>query len=133
MRDRGEVELVERLLDKALLIVGVERLARDLLGRHHGQVGDLTADVVERAFARRLDVALGALRRFGEDLLSALLRLVLVRVGGLACALHDLFGLRACLLQPLAVFVQQLVGLRAGALGRVDRLFDAALAPFERF
>ncbi len=110
----------------------VEHLARDLLRRHHRQVGDLTADVVERAFARRLDVALGFARGFGENLLPALFGLVLVRVGRLARALHDLFGLCARLLQTLAVFVQQLVGLLARALGRIDRFFDAPLAPFQR-
>ena len=130
---RGEVELAERLLDEPLLVVVVEHLARDLLGRHHRQVGDLAADVVERALARRLDVALGVCRvGFGEDLLAALFGLALVGLGRLARALHDLFGLRARLLQALAVFVQQLVGLLARALGRVDRFFDVALAPFER-
>ena len=78
---------------------------------------------------RRLDVALGALGGFGDDLLAALLGLVLVRLGRLAGALHDLFGLRARLLQALAVFGEQLVGLLARALGRVDRFFDRLLAP----
>ena len=45
----GEVELAERLLDEAPLVGVVERLARDLLGGHDRQVGDLPADVVERA------------------------------------------------------------------------------------
>ena len=53
----------------------VERLARDLLGGHDRQVGDLLADVVERALGRGLDVALGALGSLGDDLLAALLGL----------------------------------------------------------
>ena len=58
----------ERLLDQALLVGVVERLARDLLGGHDRQVGDLPADVVERALGGRLDVALGALGGLGGDL-----------------------------------------------------------------
>ena len=73
---------------------------------------------------RGLDVALGALAGFGEDRLRLLFGLVLVRVRRLAGALHDLFGLRARFLQTLAVFGEDLVGLLARALGRVDRLFD---------
>ncbi len=86
----------------------------------------------QRPLGRRLDVALGTLGGLGDDLLAVLLGLVLVRLGGLARALHDLVGLRARLLQALAVFGEQLLGLRARALGRVDRLFDRLLAPFQR-
>ena len=89
----GEVELAQRLLDQAPLVGVVERLARDLLGRHDRQVGDLAADVVERPFGGGVDVALGALGGFGEDLLAALAGLVLVRLGRLARALDDLLGL----------------------------------------
>ena len=49
--------------------------------------------------------------------LAVLLGLVLVRLGRLARPLDDLIGLRARLLQALAVFGQQLVGLLARALG----------------
>ena len=40
-----EVELAERLLDEAALVVGGQRLARDLLGREDRQVRDLVADL----------------------------------------------------------------------------------------
>ena len=41
--------------------------------------------------------------------------------------------LPARLLEALAVFGQQLIGLRAGALGGVDRVLDRLLAPVQRF
>ncbi len=122
----GEVEFAERLLHEAPLVGVVERLARDLLGGHDREVGDLAADVVERALGGGVDVALGALGRLGEDLLPAVAGLVLVRLGRLARALDDLLRLGPGLLQALAVFGEQLVGLGARALGRVDRLVDAA-------
>ncbi len=53
--------------------------------------------------------------------------------GGLASALDDLVRLRAGLLQPLAVLGEDLIGFRAGALGRVDRVFDRLLTATERF
>jgi len=43
-----EVDLLERLLDQAALVVLVERLAGDLLGGEHGERRDLLADLVER-------------------------------------------------------------------------------------
>ena len=104
---------LERLLDQAALVGVVERLARDLLGGHDREVGDLPADVVERPLGGGLDVALGALGGFREDLLAALAGLVLVGLGRLARALDDLLGLSAGLLQPLAVFLEHLVGLLA--------------------
>ena len=55
--ERREVDLGERLLDQPLLVGVVERLAGHLLGREHGQVGDLLADLLERAPRLGLDVA----------------------------------------------------------------------------
>src|SRR4030095_1025327 len=55
--ERAEVDLLQRLVDQALLILVVERLAGHLLGRQHGQVGDLPADPLQRAPGLRLDVA----------------------------------------------------------------------------
>ncbi len=50
-----------------------------------------------------------------------------------AARADDLLGLGARLLQALAVFGEQLLGLLARALGGVDRLLDRLLAPVERF
>ena len=56
-----EVELGERLLDQAPLVVARQRLAGHLLGRQHRQVGDLAADLLDRAAGLGLDVAPGLL------------------------------------------------------------------------
>ncbi len=109
----AEVDLGERLLDQLLVVVVVERLARDLLGREDGEVGDLLADLLQRAPRLRLDV----LARGGDQLLA--LRLALGRrlgdrrLRGLAGAGDDVVGLLARLLEPLAVLGEQLVGLLA--------------------
>src|SRR5258707_1373300 len=114
--ERGEVEVDKRFLDEAALIGVGEHLFRDLLGRQHGQVGNLAADVRDRALGGDLDFALGALGGLRDQLLAVLLGLLVLGVGGLSRALDDLIGLRPCLLQPLAVLRQQLIGLLAGAL-----------------
>ena len=71
------------------------------------------------------------LRRLGYQLLPAHLALGLVRLGRVARALHDLLGLRARLLQPLAVFGEDLIRLLAGVLGRVDVALDLLHARVE--
>src|SRR4029079_16584663 len=47
--ERRKVELLERLLDEPALVLGGERLARHLLRGQHGEVGDLGADLLDRA------------------------------------------------------------------------------------
>src|ERR671914_620811 len=102
------------------------------LGGDHGEVGDLLADLVERAARLGLDVA----PRRGEQLLALLgrigLGLVLERVGCLARADDDVLGLLARLPEAGAVLLEQLVGLALGALGVLDRLLDRPAAPVER-
>ena len=61
--EHAEVDLAERLVDEALLVVLVERLARDLLRGDHGERGHLLADAVERAARLRLDLAAGLLHQ----------------------------------------------------------------------
>ena len=56
-REAGET--AQRLLDQAALVIGVERLAGHLLGREDGQVGDLLADLLQRAPGLGFDVAFG--------------------------------------------------------------------------
>ena len=77
--ERREVDLVERLLDQAAVVVVVERLAGDLLGGHHRQVGDLLADLVERPAGLRLDVLARGLHQLLAVLLGVGLGLVLAR------------------------------------------------------
>src|SRR5580765_6335476 len=54
----AEVELADRLIDQAPLILVVERLAGDLLGRDEAQFGHLRADHLERAPGLGVDLAL---------------------------------------------------------------------------
>src|SRR4029079_6364207 len=63
---RREVELAQRLLDEPLLVVLGERLAGHLLGRQHGEIGDLVTDLLDRAARLGLDVA----PRLGQELLA---------------------------------------------------------------
>ena len=73
--ERAEVELAEGLLDQALLVVLVERLAGHLLGGEDRQVGDLGADLLDRAARLGLDVAARLLQQLlalGPGLLDGL-------------------------------------------------------------
>src|SRR5512132_1933225 len=128
----AEVELAERLLDKALLVVGVERLARDLLGGQDRQVRDLAADLLDRAARLGLDVVARLLQELLALDLGLRQGLTLADLAGLARAGDDLVGLRARLPQARAVLLEQGGGLALGALGRLDRLLDRALALVER-
>ena len=47
--ERREVQALDGLLDEAPLVLGVEHLADDPLRRLDGEVGDLTADLADRA------------------------------------------------------------------------------------
>src|ERR1044072_774833 len=112
-RERREVELRQGVLDELALVVVAHLLARDLLGREDREVGDLVADLLDRAPRLGLDLALGGLEH--------LLALGLPRlegggrggVGGVAGAFKDLLGLLARLREALAVLREQLVGLLA--------------------
>src|SRR6478752_4431444 len=123
-REGGEVDLAEGLLDEPLLVLGVEALAGHLLRRQHGQIGDLLADLLQRAPRLGLDVALG----LGDEVLALLLagggRLGFRGLRRLPRAGHDVVGLLACLREPLAVLLEQLVGLLALPFGGLDRLRD---------
>ena len=54
----GEVELADRVLDQAAVVVAVEHLAGHLRRGDQRQVGDLGADLLERALRLGLDLAL---------------------------------------------------------------------------
>ncbi len=84
--ERLEVELRERLVDQPAVVVVVERLARDLLRRHHRQVGHLAPDLVDRAARLLLDVAARLLHQLLALLVGVDLGLVLELVGRLARA-----------------------------------------------
>ena len=78
----------------------------------HGEVGDLVADLLDRAARLGLDVAARLLQQLLALLARGLLeRLSLGGLGRLAGAGDDLVGLRARLGEALAVLGEQLVGL----------------------
>src|SRR3989304_6591053 len=54
-RQAVEVDLAQGRVDEAPLGVGVEHLARDLLGRDQGQLDDLAADLLDELSVLRLD------------------------------------------------------------------------------
>ena len=84
------------LLDEPALVVVGQRLARDLLRGEHGEVGDLGADLLDRAARLGLDVARGSARsapRGGALRLRDDVGLLLL--AGLARAGDDLVGLLA--------------------------------------
>ena len=122
--ERREVDLGERLLDQPLVVGVVERLAGDLLGREHGQVGDLLADLLERALRLGLDVA----ARRGDQLLALGLavggRLRDRVLGRLARPGDDVVRLLARLLEPLAVL--------GSAAGRPPRAVCSDASMFSR-
>src|ERR687895_1403175 len=60
--EHREVELADRFLDEAAVIIVGENLSRHLARRDHRQLGDLAADLLERT------------PRFGLDLLRRLLQ-----------------------------------------------------------
>src|SRR5438445_251211 len=80
---RGEVELSERLLHEPALIGVVEHLPGHLLGREHGQVGDLVADLLDRAPRLGLDVPAGLLEHLLALMPGGLDRLAFVLFRGL--------------------------------------------------
>ena len=116
-----EVELLEGLLHEPALVLGGQRLARELLRGLDGEIGDLAPDLGDGPARLRLDVALGLLERLLALGLGFLACPALNRVGRLVRALEDLLRLLAGLLEALAVLVEQLLGFLASALGGVDR------------
>src|SRR5680860_1206277 len=131
-REAGEVDLAQRLLDQAALVVGGQRLAGDLLGRQHGQVGDLLADLLQRAPRLGLDVALRGRDQLVAFLLAGRGRLGFRGLRRLAGARHDVVGLLAGLGEAAAVLLEQLVGFVALPFGGLDRLGDRLRPAVER-
>src|SRR6266496_999992 len=100
----AEVELADRLVDQAPLVLVVERFARHLLGGEEAQLGNLGPDRFERAPRLGLDLAL----RLLEAPLPVSLGLVF---DALLHRLADLTGLRENLLRLVARLADQLAVL----------------------
>ena len=79
------------------------------------------ADLATSAASVAADLEVGP----GDRVLLSVARVDLCRVAG---ALDDVLSLPTGLPQTLAVLLEQLVGLRPGALGGVDRVLDRMLA-----
>src|ERR1700730_83200 len=90
--ERVEVELLERLLHEPALVLSVEGLARELLGRLHGELGDLAPDLRARPPRLDLDLAPGPLETLLTLGLDVLARSVLEARSGLLRTGEDLLG-----------------------------------------
>ena len=95
----GEVKLGQRVLDQSSLVLLGEHLARDLLGRHDRELGDIPEELVHHAAALGLDLATGLLQHLLTPSLGCRAGIALVRGRRLTGALDDLFGLLARLLR----------------------------------
>src|SRR5579864_8122604 len=119
--------LLDRLLDQALLLPGVERLADHLLRRGDHHAGHLGADRLDGLFALGLDLLAGGLGqalRIRLGLLPHLLPHLLRRPVG---ARHDLLRRTARVLQALFRVGQPLLGLLARLLGLLELGLDRLL------
>ena len=127
--EHGEVEVADSASSiRRRWSSSVEHLAGHLAGRDERQVGDLRADLLERAARLGLDLAarlLEAALALGLELVAQALAL---RVGDAARLGEDLLRVAARLADQRAVLVEQLARLVAGVVGLVDRLADP-LAP----
>src|SRR5436190_2128700 len=123
-----KVQAGDGLLDEAAVIGAVQDLAGHLRRGHERQVGDLRADLPERALRLRLDLA----ARLVEPPLPVGLRLLLhalpLRVGDAARLRQDLLGVAARLADQRAVLLEQPPRLLACVLGLLDRLPDPLAA-----
>src|SRR5689334_2965327 len=124
----GEVELADGLLDQALVVGVVERLARHLGRREQAEVDDLEADLLERTTRLGLDL----LARLLEPTLAVFLELLahaaLVGLCDAACLAEDLVGVATRARDQLAVLLEEPARLLAGVVGLLQRLPDP-LAP----
>src|SRR6185437_7056801 len=91
----------------------------------------LRADLLESAPGLGLDVSPRALHQLLPRLLGLRELLLLEPVRRLARAADDVVRLLAGLAQARAVLLEQLVGLHARALRRLDRVLDRLAAPVE--
>src|SRR5262249_22634420 len=124
----GEVDLRERLVDQALLVVLVQRLARDLLRGQQAELADLLADLAERLGRRLLDLALRLLETALAVLLGLLTHALALRVGDAASLGEDLLRLGLRLADELLVLLEQVARFCTRVVRLGDRRLDA-LAP----
>ena len=123
--ERGEVEPVDRLVDQAPLVVRVEHLADDALRRLEREVGDLAADLLDRARGLGVDLLAGLLEPPLTLDLGLVLRPLDLRVGDLAGLGEDRRGLAPGLGRGCARCCSSSVArLVPGVVGLLDGLAD---------
>src|ERR1700712_1834589 len=127
-----EVELAERFVNEALLIVSVERTTRDLFRGRDREVGDLTAQLLLGTMRRGLNVASGLREDFLTLLARLGVRINLVLFSGTTSLRRDLVGLHARSGKPLAVLGDELVGLELLLFSVCDRVLNRLLTNVER-
>src|SRR5438094_9446153 len=116
--EHREIELRDRVVDQAPVVLVGQHLARDLRGGRERQLGDLAPDLLERALRLGRDLAPRLLDPALALFLGLLLHAALHRLRDLARLGEDLFRLvprlsdqRAVLLEQLACLVARVVGL----------------------
>ena len=117
----GEVEVGDRVLDQPAVVVAVEHLAGHLRGRDERQVGDLGADLLERARRLGLDLLARLLEPALAVDLDFLLRAFTLCVRDLARLGEDLPRLALRLADQLLVLLEQPSGLGPRMVGLLDR------------
>src|SRR5437660_10708429 len=130
--EHREVELGDRVVDQAAVVLVGEHLARDLRGGRERQLRDLAPDLLERALRLGRDLAPRLLDPAFALLLGLLLHAALHRLGHLARLGEDLLGLVARLSDQRAVLLEQPPRLVARVVGLLERLPDAVAALVDR-
>src|SRR5829696_295398 len=123
-----EVERVDRLVDQPPLVGVGQHLAGHLRRRDQRQVRDLGPNRAERPLRLRLDLALRLLEPAAAVLLELLAGAFAKRLRVAADVLPDSLRLRPRLRDQLAVLLEQLARLLAGAIGLGERLADPLTA-----
>ena len=129
---RREVEVADRVLDQLAVVVAVEHLAGHLRGRDERELGDLGADLLERADRLGLDLLARLLEPALPVGLDLLLGALALRLGDLARLGEDLPRLALGLADQLLVLLEQPAGLGARVLRLLDRGADALAALVDR-
>ena len=92
------------------------------------RLGDLAADLAEGLLGRLVDLPGRLLEPARAVLLDLLAHALALRVGDLAGLAEDALGLALGVRDQLAVLLEQVACLLAGAVGLLDRLADAVAA-----
>src|SRR5205814_2733239 len=115
--ERREVEVPDGGVDQLPVLLAVERARGHLLRRHEREVGDLGADLLQRALRLGLDLPSGLLEPPLPVSLDLLPDAVALSIGDSPGLDEDLLGLAARLPDQLAVLLDELPRFLARAIG----------------